>query len=58
MLLCELYKPFVKRQMAAHQARIPTVEEQVAEAAWSVAEGAVAPRFDNPRATELVLVLG
>ena len=31
---------------------------EVAEAAWSVAEWAVAPRFDNPRATVLVLVLG
>ena len=30
----------------------------VAEAAWSEAEWAVAPRFDNPRATILVLVLG
>ena len=30
----------------------------VAEAPWSVAEWAVAPRFDNPRATVLVLVLG
>ena len=32
---------------------------QVAEAPWGpVAERAVAPRFDNPRATVLVLVLG
>ena len=31
---------------------------KVAEAPWSVAERAVAPRFDNPRATALVLVLG
>ena len=30
----------------------------VAEVPWSVAEWAVAPRFDNPRATVLVLVLG
>ena len=30
----------------------------VAEAPWSVAEWAVAPRFDNPRATVPVLVLG
>ena len=30
----------------------------VAEAPWSVAEWAVALRFDNPRATVLVLVLG
>ena len=30
----------------------------VAEAPWSVAEWAVAPRFDHPRATVLVLVLG
>ena len=29
----------------------------VAEAPWSVAEWAVAPRFDNPRATVLVLLL-
>ena len=31
---------------------------EVAEAPWSEAEWAVAPRFDNPRATVLVLVLG
>ena len=31
---------------------------EVAEAPWSVAEWAVAPRFDNPRALVLVLVLG
>ena len=31
---------------------------KVAEAPWSVAEWAVALRFDNPRATVLVLVLG
>ena len=31
---------------------------EVAEAPWSVAEWAVAPRFDHPRATVLVLVLG
>ena len=30
----------------------------VAEAPWSEAEWAVALRFDNPRATVLVLVLG
>ena len=30
----------------------------VAEAPWSVAEWAVAPRFDHPRATVLVLLLG
>ena len=30
----------------------------VAEAPWSVAEWAVAPRFDIPQATVLVLVLG
>ena len=30
---------------------------QVAEAPWSVAEWAVALRFDNPRATVLVLLL-
>ena len=30
----------------------------VAEAPWSEAEWAVARRFDNPRATVLVLVLG
>ena len=30
----------------------------VAEAPWSVAEWAVALRFDNPRATVLVLLLG
>ena len=32
--------------------------EKVAEAPWSVAEWAVALRFDNPRATVLVRVLG
>ena len=32
--------------------------ELVAEAPWSVAEWAVALRFDSPRATVLVLVLG
>ena len=37
-------------------ADVPT--NMVAEAPWSVAEWAVAPRFDNPRATVLVLVLG
>ena len=31
---------------------------EVAEAPWSAAEWAVALRFDNPRATVLVLVLG
>ena len=31
---------------------------EVAEAPWSVAEWAVAPRFDNPRATVLVLLVG
>ena len=30
----------------------------VAEAPWSVAEWAVALRFDNPRATALVRLLG
>ena len=34
------------------------LETEVAEAPWSVAERAVALRFDNPRATVLVLVLG
>ena len=34
------------------------VEVEVAEAPWSVAEWAVAPSFDNPRATAPVLVLG
>jgi magnesium-transporting ATPase (P-type) len=29
LLLCELYKPFVNRQMKAYQATIPTVEDQV-----------------------------
>ena len=33
-------------------------DDQVAEAPWSVAEWAVALRFDNPRATVPVLVLG
>ena len=32
--------------------------DDVAEAPWSVAEWAVALRFDNPRATVLVLLLG
>ena len=32
--------------------------KEVAEATWSVAEWAVALRFDNPQATVLVLVLG
>ena len=32
-------------------------ESVVAEAPWSVAEWAVALRFDNPRATVLVLLL-
>ena len=36
----------------------PAVPIVVAEAPWSVAEWAVAPRCDNPRATVLVLVLG
>ena len=34
------------------------VATEVAEAPWSVAEWAVALRFDNPRATVLVLVSG
>ena len=33
------------------------VLDKVAEAPWSVAEWAVAPRFDIPRATALVLLL-
>ena len=41
-------------QFAAHD----VINGQVAEAPWSVAEWAVAPRFDNPRAAVLVLVLG
>ena len=32
--------------------------DAVAEAPWSVAEWVVAPRFDNPRGTVLVLVFG
>ena len=32
--------------------------KKFAEAPWSVAEWVVAPRFDNPRATVLVLLLG
>ena len=39
------------------QTALETARE-VAEAPWSVAEWAVALRFDNPRATLLVLVLG
>ena len=35
-----------------------TMRANVAEAPWSVAEWAVALRFDNPRATVRVLVLG
>ena len=34
------------------------LDPEVAEAPWSVAEWAVALRFDNPRATVLVLVSG
>ena len=34
------------------------IAEKVAEAPWSVAEWAVGPRFDKPRATLLVLMLG
>ena len=34
------------------------LQNPVAEAPWSVAEWAVALRFDNPRATVLVLLLG
>ena len=33
-------------------------KRKVAEAPWSVAKWAVAPRLDNPRATVLVLLLG
>ena len=40
-----------------HAAAWLTVDP-VAEAPWSVAEWAVAPRFDIPRATVLVLLLG
>ena len=32
--------------------------DKVAETPWRVAEWAVAPRFDHPRAAVLVLVLG
>ena len=35
----------------------PVAAEKVAEAPWSVAEWAVALRFDHPRATVLVLLL-
>ena len=37
---------------------LPSGLDLVAEAPWSVAEWAVAPRFDMPRATVLVLLLG
>ena len=40
-----------------HAARRRTPASAVAEAPWSVAEWAVALRFDNPRATVLVLLL-
>ena len=33
-------------------------QSNVAEALWSVAEWAVGLRFDNPRATVVVLLLG
>ena len=36
----------------------PQEDAKVAEAPWSGAEWAVALRFDHPRATVLVLVLG
>ena len=42
---------------AHHADSLPDYHE-VAEAPWRVAEWAVALRFDNPRATVLVLVLG
>ena len=52
--------------MDNHAYRVSTKQDRVfvpganlvAEAPWSVAEWAVALRFDNPRATVLVLVLG
>ena len=46
--------PFVNEQGERHG----RTQQLVAEAPWSVAEWAVAPRFDNPRATVLMLVLG
>ena len=44
--------------LEASKAEVQRLESLVAEAPWSVAEWAVALRFDNPRATVLVLVLG
>ena len=49
----------LRAEAVAHDARAARLQlEEVAEAAWSVAEWAVALRFDNARATVLVLVLG
>ena len=49
---------FQARAFAAAETAQREAQEEVAEAPWSGAEWAVALRFDNPRATVLVLVLG
>ena len=43
---------------AAPAGEVAGLGDDVSEAPWSVAEWAVALRFDNPRATVRVLVLG
>ena len=63
--LCTLnYALYAEDPTCDSTASLPTVfavdtfRVAVAEAPWSVAEWAVALRFDNPRTTALVLVLG
>ena len=50
-----------RRELAGDMEKVGTERKElsdVAEAPWSVAEWAVALRFDHPRATVLVLLLG
>ena len=50
----------LERQQRIARLRVEHAQKavEVAEAPWSVAEWAVALRFDNPRATVLVRLLG
>ena len=50
--------PYSKNEHDKWQEFKAKLGKEVAEAPWSVAEWAVALRFDNPRATVPVLVLG
>ena len=56
LFMLECYKDY--DEILAKKRGPVKLPESVAEAPWSVAEWAVALRFDNSRATVLVLVLG